>query len=111
MAMRFLKRRGWRIRAHRYRVGRWEVDLVAERGQVVAFVEVKTRSDTRFGRPIEAVTWSKQREIARVAKAWLDRFGADEHTFRFDVIGITLSPSGGRPSIEYVENAFWPGWR
>ena len=109
--MGFLERQGWQIRAHRFRVGRWEVDLVAEREGVVAFVEVKTRCSASFGRPIEAVTWSKQREIARVAKAWLDRFGADHHTFRFDVIGITLNPAGGSPSIEYVENAFWPGWR
>ena len=111
IAKRFLERRGWVIRAHRFRVGRWEVDLVAEQAGVIAFVEVKTRQTDAFGSPLEAVTWSKQREIARVAKAWTDRYGTLEHTIRFDVIGVTLGPDSGVRSIEHVENAFWPGWR
>src|SRR5687767_15013018 len=74
-AGRYLEHCGWKILAHRFRMGRLEVDLVARRDDVVAFVEVKTRRSNRFGSPFQAVTWSKQREIARVARAWMDRHG------------------------------------
>jgi putative endonuclease len=108
-AIRFLEARGWRIVEHRFRMGRLEIDLVARRGPVVAFVEVKTRRGKAFGSPLEAVGWAKRREINRVASAWVDRHGRDGDLYRFDVIGVTASPRG--PRIEHVEDAFRPGWR
>jgi putative endonuclease len=108
-AGRFLEERGWRLLDHRFRMGRLEIDLVARKGSLVAFVEVKTRLGSSFGSPLEAVGWGKRREIARVALAWMDRHGGAQDTYRFDVIGVTLS--GGQPKIEHVEGAFWPGWR
>ena len=71
LARRFLQRRGWRILDRRFRMGRLEIDLVARRGAVVAFIEVKTRFSDAFGSPLEAVTAAKQREISRVAGAWI----------------------------------------
>ena len=106
----YLRSRGWLILAHRFRLGRIEVDLIAQRGSVVAFVEVKTRRCSAFGSPLEAVTWAKKREIVRVARGWMDRFGRPDDVYRFDVVGITLSHRGG-PEIEHVEDAFRPGWR
>lgn len=103
-AMRFLQQAGWRIVAHRFRMGRLEIDLVARKGRLVAFVEVKTRWNWRFGSPLEAVTWEKQREIARVAQAWVDRHGRPDDVYRFDVIGVTLS--GRTPGVQHVEDAF-----
>jgi putative endonuclease len=110
IAKRFLLAAGWSIADHRFRMGRLEIDLVARRGEVVAFVEVKARIGHAFGSPLEAVRAGKRREIARVAAAWMDRHGRASDTYRFDVIGVTLLPQG-RPLIEHVENAFWPGWR
>jgi len=104
-AMDFLMRAGWVILAHRFRMGRLEIDLVARRRKVVAFVEVKTRFSRQFGSPLEAVTWSKQREIGRVAQAWMDRNGRPDDTYRFDVIGITRLAGGAR-RIEHVADAF-----
>lgn len=103
-AAQYLQEVGWRIVAHRFRMGRLEIDLVARKGSLVAFIEVKTRWSHRFGSPLEAVTWHKRREITRVAQAWVDRHGRGGDTYRFDVIGVTLS-SGG-PTIEHVEDAF-----
>src|SRR2546430_15058476 len=60
-AIRFLQSRGWEVVAHRFRVGRIELDLVARRGHLVAFFEVKTRRDTAFGSPLEAVKGTKRR--------------------------------------------------
>jgi hypothetical protein len=60
VAMRYLTFAGWRVTDHRFRMGRLEIDLVARRDRLVAFVEVKTRRNAEFGRPTEAVTWAKR---------------------------------------------------
>ena len=62
-AKRYLIALGWKVLAHRFRLGRCEIDIVARKGQLIAFVEVKTRWSRAFGSPFEAVTWAKQREI------------------------------------------------
>ena len=96
--------------AHRFRIGRLEIDLIVRKGPVVAFVEVKTRRSAVFGSPLEAVTWAKQREIAKVASGWMDRHGSPTDEFRFDVVGVTLT-SAGQANVQHVEDAFRPGWR
>lgn len=108
--MEYLRARGWEVLDHRFRMGRLEVDVVVRRGQLVAFVEVKTRSGAGFGAPAEAVTWSKRREIVRVARAWMDRFGHPGDVYRFDVIGI-LGNETGAARVQHIEDAFRPGWR
>ncbi|MFQ5702537.1 MAG: YraN family protein [Gemmatimonadales bacterium] len=105
----FLAAAGWEIMAHRFRLGRIEIDLIARRGSLIAFVEVKTRKTRAFGSPLEAVTWAKKREIVRVARGWMDRYGRRDYVYRFDVIGVTLGREGVQ--IEHVEDAFRPGWR
>jgi putative endonuclease len=109
IAMRFLRLRGWRILHHRLRMGRIEVDLVAQCGPLVAFIEVKTRGGRSFGSPLEAVTWSKQRDVARAARAWADRYGMPGTQYRFDVIGVTMTSSG--PLVQHVQDAYRAGWR
>ena len=110
VAKRFLEAVGYRTLAHRFRIGRHEIDLIVRKGPVVAFVEVKTRRSAVFGSPLEAVTWAKHRDIVKVAQGWMDRHGGPTDEFRFDVIGITVT-SAGRANVEHVEDAFRPGWR
>jgi putative endonuclease len=107
--MRFLRSKGWRMLDHRFRMGRSEIDLIARKGPLVAFVEVKTRRGNGFGSPLEAVGWAKRREIGRVAHAWMDRRGRHGDVYRFDVIGVTVTPC--RTIVEQVENAFRLKWR
>ena len=71
---------------------------------VVAFVEVKARRGERFGGPVEAVNWRKQRELGRSARVWVDRHGRRDDAYRFDVIGVLLA--GSRVRIRHVPNAF-----
>ncbi len=110
LAKEFLRRRGWQILDHRFTMGRLEIDLVARLGTIVAFVEVKTRLSRTFGSPLEAVTRSKQRDIARVAQAWIDRHRRPHDVYRFDVIGIERIRRG-HLRVVHVEDAFKAGWR
>ena len=104
-AIRYLLSRGWTLVAHRFRVGRAEVDLIVRRGDLVACVEVKTRRGEAFGSPFAAVTGPKRRELVKVARVWVDRFGRPSDIYRFDCVGVV----DGR--LDHLEDAFRPGWR
>ena len=104
IAERWLRRQGWRVVMRRFRNGHRDIDLIVEREGTVAFVEVKARSGSEFGSPVEAVNWSKQRELARSASVWIDRYGRPTDSYRFDVIGVLME--GERVRIRHVPNAF-----
>lgn len=103
LAVRYLKRRLYRIVATNYRCKAGEVDIIASRGGVLAFVEVKTRRGISHGTGIEAVTARKQRQIIRTAQWFLARQQLDLQP-RFDVISIQVD--GDRPVVEHVSDAF-----
>lgn len=103
LAARYLEAKGWTVLATNYRVGRSEIDLVASRGEVVAFVEVKTRRSAGYGHPLEAVTAGKRERIGGVAAAWIEAHGAPELTYRFDAIAVRW---GSGAVVEHVEDAW-----
>ncbi len=100
-----LRVQGYQVLEHRFRYGRSDVDLVARRGSVIVFVEVKSRSDDRFGAPSEAVTARKQAKVVRAASAWLSRHPKPWDAVRFDVITVEGN------HVEWLQDAFRPGWR
>ena len=102
-----LERTGWRVLERGFRAGHTEIDLVAAKGPVLAFVEVKTRSGTGFGHPEEAVTARKRREIEAVARTYLSQARGFSARPRFDVIGILVGP--GRKVLRY--NHLEDAWR
>jgi len=104
-AIRYLQSRGCTIVAHRFRVGHTEIDLIARQGDLVTFVEVKTRRGTAFGSPLEAVTGAKRRELVKAARVWVDRCGTPADIYRFDCIVIVDN------KLEHLADAFRPGWR
>lgn len=105
LAARHLERTGWTIIHRNFRRGRNEIDLVARRNGVLAFVEVKTRRGEEFGHPLCAVIESKRRAIRRVAEAWIERFGKHDLEYRFDAISIVRGDVGG-VRLQHVENAW-----
>ena len=104
IAERWLRMRGWKVVQRRFRSGHRDIDLVVERDSVVAFVEVKARRGDRFGGPVEAVNWRKQRELSRSARVWVDRHGRRNDAYRFDVIGVLVA--GSRVRIRHIPDAF-----
>ncbi|HKO15028.1 MAG TPA: YraN family protein [Gemmatimonadaceae bacterium] len=104
IAERWLRRGGWRVLQRRFRNGHRDIDLVVEREGVIAFVEVKARRGDRFGQPVEAVNWRKQKELSKSAQVWIDRHGRPEECYRFDVVGVLVK--GERVRIRHVPDAF-----
>jgi putative endonuclease len=104
IAARWLEKSGWKILARRYRNGRRDIDVVAERDGLVAFIEVKARTGQEFGDPVEAVHRRKQRELTKSAQTWIDRHGRSGETYRFDVMGVLLREK--RVFVRHVPGAF-----
>ncbi len=101
LAARFLEQRGYRIVARRWRGAGREIDLIVEKADVVAFVEVKTRRSP-LAPPATAVDWRKRRQLAAAALAASERWRG--RAFRFDVVSVELAAEGHR--IEHIADAF-----
>ena len=84
----FLEARGWKVLERNWRCRYGELDLVAEDGGTLVFVEVKARSSRRRGSPEEAVDAAKQARLSRIAGEYLAAHGALERTCRFDVVAV-----------------------
>jgi uncharacterized protein (TIGR00252 family) len=106
LAARYLRQKGRRVlyRNHRAPHG-GEVDIVARHGQVLTFVEVKTRTSTARGRPADAVGPEKQRLIQRGALDWLRRLGYPLIALRFDIVEVLLIQHE-LPELNVIEDAF-----
>jgi len=84
LARRFLRSRGYKILYRNFRAcGGGEIDIVCRDGDTLIFVEVKTRSDEDFGRPIEAVDRQKQLRVFKGGLAWLRFVGQSRYRFSF----------------------------
>lgn len=108
LAARFLVDHGWEILDRNWRAGHGELDLVARRGGIVTFVEVKTRSQTRAGDPLEWLTPRKRREVEKTSRSWIhERAGAlhGVDTVRFDAVAVDLIP-GRSPEIRHIPDAW-----
>ena len=103
-AARYLIRDGWTLLGRNVRIGRGELDLIARRGCVLAFVEVKARRTAEYGAPEDAVDARKRRKVARLAELWLSvrpwalRGVSD---VRFDVIAVDAA-------VDRRSSATWP---
>ncbi len=82
-----------------------EVDLVCRDGDMLVFVEVKTRASVVFGWPVEAVNAPKQHLIARGALAWLRLLDNPEIPFRFDVVEVIIE-EGPPARLHWIREAF-----
>lgn len=103
IAIKFLKKKGYRIIEKNYRTVFGEIDIIAKDKDVIVFLEVKTRVDETFGYPFEAVTRRKREKIKKVALFFLKRFKR-ELPARFDVLSINIED--GKKQIRHIKDAF-----
>ncbi len=101
-----LARTGYRILRRNYRAAGGEIDLIVSTGHTLAFVEVKTAAVQGFGPPETRVTVQKQRQIVRVARAYLQRHPAPDMAPRFDVVAVDFKSAP--PQIRHLKAAFRP---
>ncbi len=105
LAAAFLEARGLAILARNHAVKQGEVDLVAREGDVLCFVEVRSRTSEAQGAPEETVGAAKARRVVAAATDWAARNGALDREIRFDVVAVTLL-EGEPPRLEHFRGAF-----
>ena len=104
-ALAYLKEQGFRILARDWRSRLGQIDIVAEDGDTLVIVEVKTRSGIGFGRPAEAVTRQKLARMRRLAQLWLAANGVGWVEIRFDVVAVLACP-GAPLELEHFPGVF-----
>lgn len=106
-AEKYLRRKHYRILGRRVRVGgRDEIDIVARDGDVLVFVEVKTRASERYGRPLAAVDRRKREVTSRSAVRYMRKLKDPDVLFRFDVVEVIGTPEEGVDRIRHIEEAY-----
>jgi len=107
-AVRHLERLGWRIIARNYRTAAGEIDVVAQDGSALVFVEVRARSSLAFGTAGEALTAAKARRLVHCALAYLAEHSLPDsgpgHDWRIDYVAVTLS-RGRVARLEHFKHA------
>lgn len=106
-AVRILGEAGYRVLERNFRTPAGEVDIIAEDGLTLCFVEVKSRASDAYGLPEEAVTSSKRSRIRRTAEAYLARsFPKAPPACRFDVVAVDLDAEGQPVRHRLYRDAF-----
>ena len=105
LAVATLVARGYAILERRYSTERGEIDIIAEDGNTLVFVEVRARATGEFGRAAESVTAAKQRQVTRMAIDYLSRHQIRDRPCRFDVVAVDQALSDV-PEITVYVGAF-----
>lgn len=107
IAAEHLVAKGYRIRERNHRTRFGETDIIAQRGDTLAFVEVRCRRGTSMGTASESLSISKQRRLVNLAEA----YGAGDDSLpngrRIDLIAVDLARDGTVLAVQHIEGAVW----
>ncbi|MFN3531984.1 MAG: YraN family protein [Candidatus Brocadia sp.] len=106
LAVRFLKKKGYKILQRNYRRRNGEIDVVCYDHGTIAFVEVKTRYSDKYGPPELSVTDAKKKQMAKIALQYVAEKKIEGINLRFDVVSIFYPPNEKHPTITLFKNAF-----
>ena|SRR5664279_6445543 len=109
LAADYLEQRGYTVLARNWRRPEGELDLVVGSEGLCIFVEVRSRTGTDRGHPLETVDARKRAQVVRAAKAYLNEGQSTAPVFRFDVVSVTFALDDSAPEIVHVEDAFQVG--
>jgi len=104
-AAKLLRKNGHKILRRNFTCRRGEIDIIALDGDVICFVEVKTRRPDALFAPNRTVTSAKRRQVRRVAQYYLRTNHLLDRTCRFDIVSV-VQPDHGEPQIEWIRHAF-----
>jgi putative endonuclease len=103
-----LENDGYKILTRNWKWGKHEIDIIAEKKDIIVFIEVKTRTDNYQMHPVNAINAEKQRSIIYAADGYLQKFKINKDS-RFDIIIIIKKPDSFQ--IDHIEDAFYPTLR
>jgi putative endonuclease len=102
-----LRQLGYALLERNWRCRSGEIDMIAQDGATLVFVEVRSRTNpTRFGTAVEAVTPRKCRQVREVATVYLKQYSGASLSIRFDVIAVTFLHEGTEPEVKHLQGAF-----
>jgi putative endonuclease len=107
LARDYLVSKGYQILEQNWRFSKAEIDLIAKDGDILVFVEVKTRSYDFYGSPEDSVGRKKELLVADAGAAYMRRIN-HEWEIRFDIISVIM-PKTGEPTLKHYPDAFFPG--
>ncbi len=105
IAVQFLEDKGYKILQRNWYFHHYELDVIAQKDDILAVIEIKSLVRTTFQEPYQAVNSNKQKMILVAANAYIRQHHIDNEV-RFDIISILLEKK--KPIIEHIENAFYP---
>jgi putative endonuclease len=101
----YLLDQGYTILDRNWRCEHGEVDIIAQREQTVVFVEVRTRSSSRYGTPEESITRYKAERLVLTMQMYLEDHALHHENWRIDLIAIECDPSGNVQRLDHYPNA------
>jgi len=105
MAAEWLEQRGFQLISRNWKSGRFELDIIASRADVLHFIEVKSRHDDRFGKPEDWVNRKKGNHLLAAGEAFQIIY-PEWQIVQFDILSILLTPDGKR-EIFFIEDVYW----
>jgi len=105
LAADYLKKREYKIIQRNFRCREGEIDIIAQKGEYLVFVEVRTKRNTAFGTPEESVNLSKREKLISLANAYLQAYDKLPDFWRIDVVAVELGPNNRVLRLEHIENA------
>ncbi|KPJ70465.1 hypothetical protein AMJ51_01810 [Microgenomates bacterium DG_75] len=104
LALKHLRKNKYQILERNFHSQSGEIDIIAQEGDVLVFVEVKTRWSKKFGTPEEAITPGKIERIVKTGQLYQMNNPHLPEAVRIDAVAIELSPAGGVEKIELIKN-------
>jgi len=105
LACAFLARNGYRVIERNYRCRQGEIDIIAQQGETLVFVEVRARTGGAYGTPEESITAAKKQRLRQVADHYVQHRDNLPEARRIDVVAVRLGQGGRARRIEIIENA------
>ena len=105
LAAAHLMAKGYHIRARNFRCREGEIDIVAQDGETLVFVEVRTRRGDALGGAAESITAAKEARLVTAATAYVQQLPEPPAGQRIDVVAVQLSPGGRLLAIDHIEGA------
>ena len=106
LAAAYLEERGYAILVRNWRRPEGELDLVIGKEGLCVFVEVRSRTGTERGHPLETIDARKRARVRRAARMYIEEARPVAAVFRFDVVGVTFPLDDGPPELVHIEDAF-----